>query len=118
MMMSRDLTDPMNVILKGLGQVEVDDMTNALDVQPSAGHICRHQHKYIALGEVTQGSFTLSLAQAAVQRCSLQARQPQQLSYLYIRYCNQVPANQADELPIEHLLDGCLGDGELRQICL
>ena len=44
----------MDVVLEGLGQVQVDDMANALDVEPSAGNIGGHQDKHIALGEVPQ----------------------------------------------------------------
>ena len=41
---SRQLTYSVYVVLKLSWQVQVDDMGNAFHVQPSTGHICRHQY--------------------------------------------------------------------------
>ena len=32
-----------HIVLKGAGQVQIDYVTNALYVQPPAGHICGHE---------------------------------------------------------------------------
>ena len=37
-------TYPVYIVLKSAGQVQVDDMPNALDIQPSACHICCNKY--------------------------------------------------------------------------
>mmetsp|Transcript_13471 Transcript_13471/g.32986 ORF Transcript_13471/g.32986 Transcript_13471/m.32986 type:complete len:573 (-) Transcript_13471:330-2048(-) len=60
--------DAVHVVLKRLGQVHVDHVANALDVQPARRHVGGHQHLDAAAGEVAQRALALALAQPAVQR--------------------------------------------------
>lgn len=58
-------TDAVHVVLERLGQVHVDDVADALDVQPARRHVRGHQHLDVALGEVAQRSLALRLALGA-----------------------------------------------------
>ncbi len=58
-------TDAVHVVLERLGQVHVDDVADALDVQPARRHVRGHQHLDVALGEVAQRSLALGLAVGA-----------------------------------------------------
>lgn len=98
----------MDIVLKGLGQVQVDDMADALNVQPSAGHIRGDQDQHIALGEVPEGTLPLALAEATMKGSCSQSRQPQQLCHLCatsLSWTTQVLAERV--LKYHKILRGC-----------
>ena len=43
---------PVNIVLDGEGEGEVDDVVHVGDVQAAGRHICRHQQRYLAALEL------------------------------------------------------------------
>ena len=59
-------TYPMHVILKGLRQVHVHDVTYPLDIESSACDICRHKHLDGAQAEAPEGLLAIALCRKQV----------------------------------------------------
>ena len=60
--------DPVDVVLGGHRQLEVDDVGQAVDVDPAGGDVGRHEDRHPARLEVVQGPDPLGLAAVAVDR--------------------------------------------------
>ena len=60
--------DPVNVVLGLVGQLEVDDVGDAIHVDPARRDVSGHQHADAALLEAGQGALTRRLALVAVDR--------------------------------------------------
>jgi hypothetical protein len=58
-------TNAVHVVLKSTWQVHVNDMADALDVQPSAGNVSCNQHPHCPIAEVFERLLTFVLQQAA-----------------------------------------------------
>src|SRR5690606_1008958 len=65
---ARGATDAVDVLLGHIGQLEVDDVAHAGDVDPACRDVGRDEHADAAGLEVTQCSFALGLALVAVNR--------------------------------------------------
>jgi len=58
--------DAMHIVLRHMGQFEVDDMRQLVDVQAARGDVGRHQHTHLPQLEVLQGPGAGALALVAV----------------------------------------------------
>ena len=63
----------MHILVGGFGNVEVDDMADALDIQAARGNIRGHKHVISALAEPFQGLLTLALGAIPVNRLDLES---------------------------------------------
>ena len=59
--------DAVHIVFGELGQVEVDHMRDAADVDAARRHIGRHQHAHVAVAHVEQGAVAFALVHVAVQ---------------------------------------------------
>ena len=57
----------MNVGIRGVGHVEIDDMRDAFNIQPASGDIRGDHDKVSTVFKALQGSLTLTLRAVAVQ---------------------------------------------------
>src|SRR6266481_391810 len=75
---ARGAPDPVNVVLRVLGHVPVDDVGHSFDVQAARGDVRRHENGQLAVLEVVQDLEPLLLLHVAGQRLGLPAvaRQP------------------------------------------
>ncbi len=65
--------DAVDVILRHLGQLEVDHVGQLIDVQTSGGDVGRHQHSHLALAKIRQRPVAGTLALVAVNGDGIQA---------------------------------------------
>src|SRR5690606_18900021 len=63
-------TDTVHVVFGGLGQVEIDYMRNAWDVDATCGYVSCHQNTHLATAQVNQGAVTFALVHIAMKRGS------------------------------------------------
>ena len=59
-------SDSVDVFVDGLGQIVVDDVLHAADVETSGGHVGGHNYVHAAGTEVCQSSLALPLEPVAV----------------------------------------------------
>ncbi len=64
----RGAADPVDVLFGHVGQLEVEHVADALDVDPARGDVGRDQHRHVALAERAERGGALGLALVAVDR--------------------------------------------------
>src|SRR5690606_6764504 len=71
---ARGAADAVDVLLGHVGQLEIDDVADARDVDPARGDVGRDEHLDAALAELVERTFALRLALVAVDRVGGEAR--------------------------------------------
>jgi len=61
-------SNPVNILVDGFGQVIIDDVLHAADVQTSGSDVCGHDDVHAAGLEVAQSHLALSLQTIAMNR--------------------------------------------------
>ena len=70
---ARGAADPVDILLGDVGQLVIDHMADAGDVDPARGDIGRHQHRGLGALELVERAFALRLALVAVDRIGVDA---------------------------------------------
>ena len=65
---ARGAADAVHVAFRDVGQIEVDDVADAIDVDAAGGDVGRHQRSHPAVAEVLQHALALVLRLVAVDR--------------------------------------------------
>ena len=79
MLATTGATDAMNVQLRLRRHIHIDHCFKLRNIQPTRGHVGRHQHRAAAIGELHQHLIAVPLLQLAVQRQRAETLRLQQL---------------------------------------